>query len=157
MARTSRVRVGIYGVVFHASMALLIAGLGAARGEAFSREFWLVALPAILVSAFVAYLVVVWPYVARRTRRRGVLLYDSAVGMLAECVVAVLTSLLIAAAHATPALGRAGAIAYAGAVAQGTVYGLLWAAADFFIQILIVGNAAGVAGWYVLERIEPKK
>lgn len=157
MARTSRLRVGIFGVVFHASMALLIAALGAARGEAFSREFWLVLLPSILASSFFVYLVVVWPYLTRRTRRRGVVLYDSAVGMIAECAIAVVTSLLMAAVHAAPTLGRAGALAYAGAVAQGTLYGLIWALADFFIQMLIVGNAAGITGWYVLERAEQKK
>lgn len=153
----TRLRVGVYGVVFHASMALLIAALGAARGESFSREFWLLLFPAILVAAFVVYLVVVWPYAARRTRRRGVILYDSAVGMIAEVAVAVVTSLLLATVRSAPALGSAGALAYAGAVAQGTVYGLLWALADFFIQILIVGNAAGITGWYLLERQESRK
>lgn len=152
----SRLWVGIYGAAFHASMVLLVAGIGVARGAPFSREFWLVALPAILAASFLVYLVVVWPYAARRVRRRGVALYDSAVGMLAEVVIAMVTSVLIAAVHAAPAFGRAGAGAYAAAVAQGTLHGLLWALADFFIQILIVGNAAGIAGWYVLERLEQR-
>lgn len=152
MVGPSRLRVGVFGILFHASMASLIAILAAARGEPFSRAFWLVFLPVILLASFLAYALVVWPYAARRTRRRGVVLYDSAVGMLAEIVIAVVTSVMMAAVHATPVLRGAGAAAYAGAIAQGTVHGLLWTLSDFFLQVLIVGNAAGIAGWYVLER-----
>ena len=151
MVGPSRLRVGVFGILFHASMIALIAILAAARGEPFS-EFWLVFLPVLLLASFLVYALVVWPYAARRTRRRGVVLYDSAVGMLAEIVIAVVTAVLMAAVHATPVLRGAGASAYAGAVAEGTLHGLLWTLSDFFIQVLIVGNAAGIAGWYVFER-----
>lgn len=148
----SRPRVGAFGCAFHASMMLLIVILGRGRGETFSWEFWGIFFPSVLVAAFAVYALLVFPYAARRVRRRGVVLYDSAVAMLAEVVIAVATSLLVAAVHAAPSLRDAGVAGYAGALAQGTLYGLMWAASDFFLQILLVGNAAGLAGWYMLER-----
>jgi hypothetical protein len=109
-----------------------------------------VAVPVLLVSALVAYALVVAPYVPKRSKRRGVVLFDCLVGMLAELVILVLTSVGYGAIAAL--LQGAPPVA----VASAAMLTMLYAFAAFLTQVLAVGNAAGLLGWLILEKALPR-
>jgi hypothetical protein len=150
--RTTRLSVGLYGLLFHAAVVGIAAWVGQRNQAGIPARFWLEAAPPFLAAAFAVYAVVVAPYVPRRATTRGAVLFDSVVGMLAETAVFVLAALLHGAAAAAPA-ARGGLGAWASAWAATSAFAILWAFGSFFLQILVVGNAAGLVGWWVLKRL----
>jgi hypothetical protein len=148
----TRAWVGLYGVAFHLAVALVAAWVGHRNRADIPASFWGQALPPFLVAAFAVYAGLVAPYVPRRATTRGAVLFDSAVGMFAEVAVFVLAALLHAAVAALPA-AREGIAAWASTAASTTLLAVLWSFGSFFLQILVVGNAAGLVGWWVLKRV----
>jgi hypothetical protein len=149
--RTTRLSVGLYGLLFHAAVVGAVAWVGHRNQAGIPARFWPVAVPPFLAAAFAVYAVVVAPYVPRRATTRGAVLFDSAVGMFAETAVFVLAAFLYAVIDAGPA-AREGLGAWASAAARTTFFAVLWSFGSFFLQILVVGNAAGLVGWWVLKR-----
>lgn len=155
--RTSRAWVGLYGVLFHVVVACAAAWLGYRNQAGIPASFWAEAVPPFLLAAFAVYAGVVATYVPRRPTTKGAVFFDSAVGMFAEAAVFAVGALLWAALVSTPALGQQGLSGYASAVAGTAAFGILWSFGSFFLQILVVGNAAGLVGWWVLKRIDARR
>jgi hypothetical protein len=149
--RTTRLSVGLYGLLFHVAVVGAVAWVGHRNRAGIPARFWLEAVPPFLAAAFAVYAVVVAPYVPRRATTKGAVLFDSAVGMFAEVAVFVLAAFLYAVIDAGPA-ARDGLGAWAAAAARTTFFAVLWSFGSFLLQILVVGNAAGLLGWWVLKR-----
>jgi hypothetical protein len=149
--RTTRVSVGLYGLLFHAAVVGAVAWVGHRNQAGIPARFWVETVPPFLAAAFAVYAAVVTTYVQRRATARSAVLFDSAVGMFAEIAVFVLAAFLYAVTNAGPA-ARDGLAAWASAAARTTFFAVLWAFGSFFLQILVVGNAAGLVGWWVLKR-----
>lgn len=150
--RSIRVRVGLYGLVFHAVVVLCALAVAAANRAPIHARFWAIAAPALLVAAFAMYALVVAPYVARRAAKRGVAFLDAAIGMAVEPAVAILATVLFSVVSAWPALAD-GAAAYAATIGGHVYLALLWLVANFATQILVIGNAAGFVGFLLLKRL----
>ncbi len=150
--RSTRLRVGLFGLLFHAIVIAGALGIAATNRAPMHARFWAVAAPALLVAAFAMYAVVVAPYVARRAAKRGVAFLDAAIGMAVEPAIVILATVLFSAISAGPAL-RDGAAAFAATLGGHVHLGLLWLAANFMTQILVIGNAAGFVGFLVLKRL----
>lgn len=146
MTSNLRVRVGLYGAAFHAVVAAVVAAIGAKNRAAIPPSFYAVAVPALLASAFLVYALAVAPYVRRRVAKRGTVFFDAAVGMAVEPLVIGLTA---AAFGAIAALSAPGGGVNVGGSAVVTV---LWAFGNFMTQILALGNAAGLIGWWLSKR-----
>lgn len=151
--RMSRSWVGLYGVLFHVLVVAAVAWVGHRNRAEIPLAFWVQAVPALFAAAFAVYALVVGPYVPRRPAGKGAVLFDSAVGMFAETAVFVLTAFAYAALTSIPALREGGLGAYAAGVANGTFFAILWSFGSFFLQILVVGNAAGLVGWWLLGKL----
>ena len=145
-------RVGLYGLVFHAVVVLCALAVAAANRAPIHARFWAIAAPALLVAAFAMYALIVAPYVARRTAKRGVAFLDAAIGMAVEPAVAILATVLFSVVSAWPALAD-GAAAYAATIGGHVYLALLWLVANFATQILVIGNAAGFVGFLLLKRL----
>jgi hypothetical protein len=150
-----RVWAGLYGLAVHV-VVLLAALWNTQSATDIPARFWLTMAVPFFAAAFIVYALVVGSYVPKRPSHRGAVFFDSAVGMLAELGVVVVTAVLHAFASSTGALAD-GFGAYLGAVANNTLFGFLWALGSFFMQILIVGNAAGFVGWWVMKRVNARK
>jgi hypothetical protein len=149
----TRLQVGLFGLVFHVAAAALLAAKAAAAPGADWR-----AIPgpaaAAAVAAFVVYAVIVTPYARKRfgSGKRGVVLFDFLVGMLAEIAVVALASLFFAIFSASG--GMAGGIgAYLQQIASTAVLAFLWVVGTTMTEVLALGNAAGFAGWFVLKKL----
>jgi hypothetical protein len=101
----------------------------------------------------VVYAFVVGPYLPRRPTTKGAVLFDSAVGMFAECALVVLTAILYAFIASARAPVGGGIGPYFADVASTALFAFLWSFGSFITQILVVGNAAGLVGWWVLKRL----
>lgn len=148
--RTNRVLVGLFGLVFHALVVAAYLGVARSNRAPIDARFWTVGTLCLLPAAFTAYALLVTPYVARRNQKRGVAFLDAAIGMAVEPAIAILATVLFSLVSARPAL-RDGAAAFAATLAGHTYVGLLWLAANFTTQILVLGNAAGFLGFLVLK------
>lgn len=154
--RTNRVRVGLYGLIFHGLVVVAALGVAKSNRVAVDARFWTVGGACLLAAAFAVYALLVARYVARRVDKRGVALADMAIGMAAEPAVAILATVLYSLVSAAPALGQGGG-AFAGTLGAHVYVGLLWLAANFLTQILVLGNAAGFAGYFLLKRGAARK
>lgn len=150
--RSIRVRVGLYGLLFHAVVVAGALAVAASNRAPIHARFWAIAAPALLVAAFAMYALVVARYVARRTQKRGVAFFDAAIGMAVEPAIAILATVLFSVISAGPALGD-GATAFAATLGGHVYLGLLWLAANLMTQILVIGNAAGFIGFILLKRL----
>jgi ABC-type sulfate transport system permease component len=150
-----RVWAGLYGLAVH--VVVLVASLWNVRSaDQLPAGFWITMALPFFAAAFVVYALLVGSYVPKRPSHRGAVFFDSAVGMFAELGVVVVTAVLYAFVSSTGAMSE-GFSAYLGAVANNTLFGFLWAVGSFFMQILIVGNAAGFVGWWVMKRVNARK
>lgn len=143
---------GLYGLAFHVLVVAAVAWTGHRNRAGIPATFWLEAVPPFLAAALAVYALVVAPYVPRRATTRGAVLFDSAVGMFAETAVFVLAAFLYGVVAAAPA-AREGIGAWASSATSMTYFAVLWSFGSFFLQILVVGNAAGLVGWWVLKRL----
>jgi len=153
MTRRIRLLSGLFGLVFHGLAVILIIAVARSNQAPIPLAFWAATVPALLMAAALVYATLVAGYVARRTARRGRIFYDSAVGMMAEVLVIAVTSVLHAVIVSGGALATEGPGGYLAAVASGAVVGFLWAFGSFLTQTLVVGNAAGLVGWWTLEKL----
>lgn len=150
-----RVWAGLFGLAVH--VVVLVAALWNVQSASdIPSKFWVTMALPFFTAAFVVYALVVGSYLPKRPSHRGAVFFDSAVGMLAELGVVVLTAVLHALVSSTGALAG-GLGAYLAAVANNTLFGFLWAVGSFFMQILIVGNAAGFVGWWVMKRVNARR
>lgn len=141
----------VYGLLFHAVVAAIVVWVARSHRARIEPGFWWVAVPLVLAAGAGGFALVAGPYLRRRNdRRRGVVLVDALVGMLAECVTVVQLALLFGAVAAARTGG--GAAAALAAFASNASFVALYAAASFLEQILVVGNAAGLVGWWLLKR-----
>jgi hypothetical protein len=151
-----RVWAGLYGLAFH-GIALGIAIWTARRNQAdIPASFWWTAGPPLLVAAFVVYALVVASYVPKRPTHKMAVFYDSVVAMLAEVGILAVTSVLYALVVSRGALSG-GAGAYLSASANMTVFAFLFTLGSFFLQVLVIGNAAGFLGWWVMKKIGARR
>lgn len=153
MTRRIRLRSALFGALFHAVAAGVVLAVAVARRVEVPVAFWAAAVPAMIAAGGLVYATLVAGYVARRTPRRGAPFYDSLIGMMAEVAVLAATSVLYAVIVSAGALAAEGPVGYLAAVASAAVVGFLWAFGSFLLQILVVGNAAGLIGWWTLEKL----
>jgi hypothetical protein len=152
MRANSKLAVGLYGLLFHAVVVAVVVAIALKNRAAIEPLFWAVAVPSLLVAAFVVYALAVSRYVARRdAQRKGVVFFDALVGMAAEPAIVALTALGYGL-FAAVADAQAGA-GYLGALGNRTAFGFLYAVANFMTQILVIGNAAGLVGFVVLKKL----
>jgi hypothetical protein len=156
MRLPNRVWVGLYGLAFHAA-AVAIALWTAKRNQAdIPAGFWWAAAPPLLVAAFAVYALIVAPYVPKRPTHKMLVFYDCVVAMLAEVAILALTSILYALVVSRSALAD-GAGAYLGAAANMTAFAFLFTLGSFFLQVLVIGNAAGFLGWWVMKKANARR
>lgn len=81
---------------------------------------------------------------------------DSLVGMLAELIIVTLGvvcySVWITRSHS----GGQALSVIASDITTSILVNLLWVFAMFMVHIFIVGNIAGLVGWYLLSKLDPK-
>jgi hypothetical protein len=151
-----RVWAGLYGLAFHAA-AVALALWTAKRNQAdIPSSFWWTTAPPLLLAAFVVYALIVAPYVPKRPTHKMAVFYDCVVAMLAEVAILALTSVLYALVVSRGALSG-GAGAYLSASANMTAFAFLWTLGSFFLQILVIGNAAGFIGWWVMKKVNARR
>lgn len=148
--RTNRVRVGLYGLVFHAVVVAAYLGVARSNRAPIDARFWTVGALSLFAASFTVYALLVAPYVARRVQKRGVAFLDAAIGMAAEPAIAILATVIFSVVSASPAL-REGLSTFAGTLGGHAYVGFLWLAANFATQILVLGNAAGFLGFLLLK------
>ncbi len=153
MTRRLRLLSALYGALFHAVVAGVVLAVAVAKRVEVPAAFWAAAAPAMMVAGGLVYASLVAGYVARRSVRRNALFYDSLIGMMAEVAVLAVTSVLYAVIVSGGALVDEGPLGYLAAVASAAVVGFLWAAGSFLLQVLVVGNAAGLVGWWTMEKL----
>ncbi len=140
-------KTGLFGFLVHfviISAFLIARNL---RGEQLGRDLVLVAVPLLLLSSFLVYAFAVSRYVERREGTQKAVVVDSLVGMLAECMIFTLAAALF---------GIYEGFKYgAGALLPSVLTNLLWAYATFLVQMLVIGNLAGLVGWFVLKKKTP--
>lgn len=152
MSRVSRRAVAFYGVAFHAIVVVVLAAVAAGKAVPVPRGLYGAAVGPVLIASFAVYYWVVGRYVARRRHSRGAVFTDSAVGMFAECMIVPLAAALYGIVVATT-LSTAD---FFGAAVHNALASLLYVFGTFFVQLLAIGNAAGLIGWVVLKRLEER-
>lgn len=150
MPRSTKLWAGLYGVAFHAVVVLVLVWIAVKNQANVPAEFWWRTTPPFLVAAFVVYALLVGPYLPRRPTTKGAVFFDSAVGMLAECAIVVFTAIVYA--FVTARGGGEGAGGYLANAASTALFAFLWSFGSFITQILVIGNAAGLVGWWVLKK-----
>lgn len=145
----------IYGVAFHAAAVLIMVGVAIKNRAPLEGAVLARAIPLLLIASAVLYFFIVGRYVAGRVKKKGVVFLDSVIGMMVETAVVALASILYALVASLPALA-AGAGAFLLAFGQSSAYTLLWIFAGFLVQILVIGNAAGLVGWLLLKKLDER-
>ncbi len=149
-------RIGFYGAAVN---IVVVAGMlffsPAARGNSGFGEYAL-ALSMLALSAFVVYYFVVSSYALKRAGLQKPVFYDSLVGMLAELIIATLGTVCYSLWTTFPNIQGMPFGVIVSELATGILMNLLWIFALFMVHILIVGNIAGLAGWYLLSKADPK-
>lgn len=146
-----QMRVGLYGAAIH----LLLLAFGLVSG--FLRRSELVpGLPVafllfLLLSAFLVYYFIVTRYVRKGRGTSRSMLTDSLIGMLSELMVATLAAVLTAVYATLTTLSEQGAALFT-SLGYNILLFLLWVYGTHLLSILVAGNIAGLAGWYLLEK-----
>lgn len=155
MPRSTKLWAGLYGLAFHLIVIAVLVWIAAKNQANVPAAFWWTTAPPFLLASFAVYALLVGPYLPRRPTTKGAVFLDSAVGMIAECTVVVLTAILYA--FVVAARGDAPSGGYLGDVASTAAFAFLWSFGSFFTQILVVGNAAGLIGWLVIKKISERR
>lgn len=148
MASATRLETGLYGAAFHAAVGGTLVAIAAWNRAPIPPRFWAIALPCAVVMGGLVYALIVAPYAMRREYRKGIVFFDSAVGMFAELAVVAFTALaygVIDAATSPEGLTAA-------AVGNHVLFVFLYAVGNFLTQVLVIGNLAGLVGWVLLKR-----
>jgi len=151
-----KLKIGLFGAAVNivAVIAILFFSAVTRGGGEFSA--YLSVLPMLAVSAFVVYYFVVSSYIVKRPGIEKPLFSDSLVGMLAELIIITLGAVCYSVWSALSTMQGRDLGIVASELATGILVNLLWVFAMFMVHILIVGNIAGLAGWYLLKEIDPK-
>ena len=147
-------KVGLFGFLIHTVIIVAFLMSRNLRGEQLGADLVFVAMPLLLLSAFLVYGVVVARYVQRREGMQKAVIIDSLVGILAEYMIFTLAALLFGIFDGL----RAGLSSDAGlgkALLTGVVMNMLWVYATFLVQVLVLGNLCGLVGWFLLRKKQP--
>lgn len=155
MRDPNKIRAALYGAVFHAAVVVIMIALAMKNRATLDAHVLVRAIPLLLASATVLYAFIGGRYLAARSKRKSAVFSDALIGMVLEIAVIALTSILYALVATLPALGQ-GVATFAGAFGQSSAYTLLWMFGSFFTQILVIGNAAGFVGWFVLKKLDDR-
>jgi hypothetical protein len=151
-----KLKVGLFGAAVNVVVVIGILSFSAATRGNVGFNTYLSVLPMLAVSAFIVYYFIVSSYVAKRASIVKPVLYDSLVGMLAELIIVTLGGVCYSVGISLVNMhGRDWGVV-ASDISTGILVNLLWLFAMFMVHILIVGNIAGLAGWYLLKKINPK-
>jgi hypothetical protein len=152
-----KLKIGLFGAIINVVVVIGILTFSAVTRGNVGFNVYLSVLPLLAVSAFVVYYFIVSSYVVKRTAIPKPFFYDSLVGMLAELIIVTLGvvcySVWTSLVHMH---GRDWGVV-ASDISSGILVNLLWLFAIFMVHILIVGNIAGLVGWYLLKKMNPKK
>jgi hypothetical protein len=152
-----KLKIGLFGAAVNIVAVSVILLLSAASRGSAGFGAYLSALPMLAVPAFVVYYFVVSSYVAKRAGIEKPFFFDSLIGMLAELIIVTLGAVCYSVWTALSNMRGGDLGAVASDIAAGILVNLLWTFAMFTVHILIVGNIAGLAGWYLLKKAGPKK
>lgn len=150
-------KIGLFGALVNvvAVIGILFFSTVTRGGAEFSS--YVSVLPILAVSAFIVYYFAVSSYVVKRAGIQKPVFIDSLVGMLVELIIVTLGvvcySLWDTLSHAYGQAFQAIVTAFTTAI----LVNLLWVIAMFTVHILIIGNIAGLVGWYLLKGSEPEK
>ena len=151
-----KLKIGFFGMAVNVVVVTGILMFSAVtRGAAVFSEY-LPALPMLAVSAFVVYYFIVSTYVVKRAGIQKPVFIDSLVGMLAELILVTLGVVCYSVWITLSNMHGQDLRVIASDLTTGILVNLLWVFAMFLVHILIVGNIAGLMGWYLLGKISPK-
>ena len=144
-------KAGLFGLAMHFAIVVTFLLMRTVKGERFGPEFLFVALPFLLVSAYLVYFLVVSRYLRRREGMVKPLFIDALVGMLVEYIIFTLAGALFGIFDGirTGAVGESGLL---GGLLTSVFMNILWVYATFMVQILVLGNLCGLVGWLVLKK-----
>lgn len=147
-------KAGLFGLAMHCAIVVTFVLMRTMRGERFGPEFLFVALPLLLVSAYLVYFFVVSRYLRRREGMVKPLFIDALVGMLVEYIIFTLAGALFGifdGFRTGPPMGAG----MASGLLTSVFMNILWVYATFMVQILVLGNLCGLVGWLVLKKQRP--
>jgi hypothetical protein len=151
-----KLKIGFFGAAVNAVVVTGILFFSAATHDRSVFGAYLTAVPLLALSAFVVYYFVVSSYVVKRAGIQKPVFFDSLVGMLAELIIATLAAVCYSVWSSLSNIAGRELGAFASDLATGILMNLLWVFAMFMVHILIVGNIAGLAGWYLLKKSDSK-
>ena len=151
-----KLKVGLYGAAVNVAAVLGILLFSAVRGGGVGFNAYFSGLPVLSAAAFVVYYFVVSAYVAKRPGIQNPVFFDSLVGMLAELITVTLGAVLHGVGASISAVQGRGLTAFAADLTAGILMNLLFVFGTFMIHILVIGNIAGLVGWYLLTKVSPK-
>jgi hypothetical protein len=148
-------KVGLFGVAINIGAVIWVLFTAVVRGGAELRNYLLV-VPMLAASAFVVYYFIVSSYVVKRAGIQKPVFFDSLVGMLAELIIVTLGTLCYSVWFSLLNMHGKDFQAFAADLTTGILVNLLWVFAMFMVQILLVGNIAGLAGWFLMKKAVTK-
>lgn len=151
-----KMRIGLFGASVNAVVIIGILFFSGVTRDASLFNIYLTAVPMLAVSAFVVYYFVVSSYVAKRAGIEKPIFSDSLVGMLAELIIVTVGAICYSLWNALSNMAGRNAAGFASDLAAGMLVNILWVFGMFMVHILIVGNVAGLLGWQLLKKIDPK-
>lgn len=147
-------KIGLFGLLSHAAMVAAFLLVRYLRGDRFGADLVLIAVPLLLLSAFLVYAAVVSRYVQKREGMQRTVIIDSLVGILAEFIIVTLAALLAGLVDGVRASVGTGA-GLGEQVLASVLMSLLWVYATLLVQVIVVGNLCGLAGWFLLRNRQP--
>jgi hypothetical protein len=147
-------KTGLFGLLIHAVIMTVFLMSRNLRGEQFSADLVLVAVPLLLLSSYLVYFFVVSRYVERREGMQKPVIIDSLVGILAEYMIFTLAAVLFGIVDGLRT-GVASGTGIGRALLTGVVLNMLWVYATFLVQVLVLGTMCGLVGWFLLRKNAP--
>jgi hypothetical protein len=154
--QTMKLKIGFFGAAVNAVVVIGILFFSAVTRGTPMFSIYLSAVPLLAVSAFVVYYFVVSSYVVKRAGIEKPVFFDSLVGMLAQLIIVTLGTVCYSLWNALSNVHGQGLGTFGWDIAAGVLMNLLWVFGMFMVHILIVGNIAGLVGWLVLKKTDPK-
>jgi hypothetical protein len=148
-------KVGLFGVAINIGAVIWVLFTAVVRSGAELRNY-LSVVPMLAASAFVVYYFIVSSYVVKRAGIQKPVFLDSLVGMLAELIIVTIGTLCYSVWFSLLDMHGKDLQAFSADLSTSILVNLLWVFAMFMVQILLVGNIAGLAGWFLLKKVAPK-
>lgn len=149
-------KIGLYGAIVNVVVVVGILYFSAITRGTIGLSDYLPVLPILALSAFVVYYFVVSSYVVKRADIQKPIFIDSLVGMLAELIIVTLGVVCYSMWITFSNMHKQDSGVIASDLTTGILVNLLWTFGMFMVHILIVGNIAGLAGWYLLKKVDSK-